>query len=379
MGQKGTTCKSSKRNCWVIVCCYISIMKVLVLAALVSIASADPAVPFTAFASSPLLAHAPAAAPLVHATVHHAAHAPLVHHSVHAPVIHHAVHAPLVHHAVHTPVVHHAVHVPIHHAVVHHAPAYHSPIPAYHAPSPAYHKPHYGPKHNCSIQDVVETAEVCTPAFETVCENIMVPVKIIIDREQCYPVTRTVCTESVTVIDKEICTYSYQQKSESTTAKTVKVPYKKECDTQMVTVCQPTPGYGYHSYGHNYCKEVAQETCYNVPVVTAVEPAVEVAYPEPIKTCVNKPISLPRISCEDLTEEKCITVPEVMEDFEVHEKCITQLAAPACQTVELTLPKQVCKEINYGYAEDTHNVEPVTYAPSPEYPAPAPVVPAYSG
>merc|ERR550525_1949742 len=46
----------------------------------------------------------------------------------------------------------------------------------------------------------------------------------------------------------------------------------------MVTVCQPTPGYGYHSYGHNYCKEVAQETCYNTPVVTPTEPAVTVAY-----------------------------------------------------------------------------------------------------
>merc|ERR1712194_583441 len=151
--------------------------------------------------------------------------------------------------------------------------------------------------------------------------------------------------------------YSYQQKTEATTAKTVEVPYKKVCDTQMVTVCQPTPGYGYHSYGHNYCKEVAQETCYNVPVVTPTEPAVNVVYPEPIKTCVNKPISLPRISCEDLSEEKCIT----------------QLAAPACQNVELTLPKQVCKEINYGYAEDTHDVEPVTYAPvEPVTYAPAP-------
>merc|ERR1711874_108004 len=163
----------------------------------------------------------------------------------------------------------------------------------------------------------------------------------------------------------EICTYSYQQKTEATTAKTVEVPYKKECDTQMVTVCQPTPGYGYHSYGHNYCKEVA--------------------HPEPIKTCVNKPINLIVISCEDLTAEKCITVPEVMDDIEVEEKCITQLAAPACQTVDLTLPKQVCKEINYGYAEDVHEVEPVTYAPTPapyEAPAPeypAPIVPAYTG
>merc|ERR1719419_772345 len=205
---------------------------------------------------------------------------------------------------------------PVHHAPVHHAPAYG------YAPAPAYHQPHYEhPKHNCTVVDVVEPAEVCTPAFETVCNSIELAIKKIVDKEQCYPVTRTVCTESVTVVDNEICTYSYQQKTEATTAKTVEVPYKKECDTQMVTVCQPTPGYGYHSYGHNYCKEVAQETCYNVPVVTPVEPAVEVAYPEPIKTCVNKPISLPRISCDDLTEEKCITVPEVEDSTESSEKC----------------------------------------------------------
>ena len=311
------------------------------MVALVPLVACGPAAQFTAFGGH---------------SVHHAAP---VHHAVHAaPVVaHHAVH-----HAVHHAPVHHA---PAYAPVVHHAPAY---APVHHAP--AYHqpKPHYGyeqPKHNCSVQDVVEPAEVCTPALETVCNPIELAIKIIVEVEQCYPVTRTVCTESIEEINNEICSYSYQQKTEATTAKTVEVTFNKECDTQMVTVCQPTPGYGYHSYGHNYCKEVAQETCYNVPVVTVVEPAVEVAYPEPIKTCVNKPISLPRISCEDLTEEKCITVPSVEDSTETSEKCITQLAAPACQNVELTLPKQVCKEINYGYAEDTHDVEPVTYAPTP--------------
>merc|ERR1711881_499394 len=254
------------------------------------------------------VAHAVHAAPVAHA-VHHAA--PVVAtHAVHhaAPVVAtHAVHhaAPVVaHHAVHhaAPVVHHAAHHAVHHA----APAVHHVEHAYHAP-----------KHNCSIVDVVEPAEVCTPTFETVCEKIEVPVKRIIDMEQCYPMTRTVCSESVDVIDNEICVYSYSQKTEATTAKTVTVPYTRECDTQMVTVCQPTPGYGYHAYGHNYCKEVAQETCYNVPVVTVSEPAVEVAYPEPVKSCVQKPIDLIVISCEDITEEKCIIVPEVQDDIEV--------------------------------------------------------------
>merc|ERR1712088_1057091 len=200
----------------------------------------------------------------------------------------------------------------------------------------------------------------------TVCAPVELPIKEIIDVEQCYPVTRTVCSVSIDVTPNEICTYHYEQKTEETTAKTVEVTFEKQCDTQMVTVCQPTPGYGYHSYGHNYCKEVAQETCYNTPVVTPTEPAVTVAYPEPIKECVNKPIDLPIITCADVVSETCITVPEVEEDIAVVEKCITVIAAPACSTVELTLPKQVCKEINYGVELETHDVEPYV----PETPAP---------
>merc|ERR1739848_225210 len=242
--------------------------------------------------------------------------------------------------------------------------------PAYHAP--AYHAPAYGyehPKHNCSVQDVVEAAEVCTPALKTECAPVDLARLDVVEKEQCYTVTRTVCTESIEEIDNEVCSHSYQPKTEVTTAKTVEVSFEKQCKTQMVTVCQPAAtGYGYgHGYGHNYCKEVAQETCYNVPVVTPVEPAVEVTFPEPIKTCVNKPISLPRISCEDLSAEKCITVPEVEDVTETFEKCITQLAAPACQTVELTLPKQVCVEIVYGYAHDAPKHEEPAYAPAPAY------------
>merc|ERR1711936_894614 len=184
----------------------------------------------------------------------------------------------------------------------------------------------------------VEIADVCTPALDTVCTPIELSRKSIKDVEQCYTVTRTVCTESTEEIDNEVCTYSYQPKTEATTAKTVEVSFNKECENMMVTVCQPNAGYGYHAYGHNYCKEVAQETCYNVPVLTVVEPAVDVIYPEPIETCVNKPISLPRISCEDLSEEKCITVPEIEVVSETFEKCVTGLTDPACQAVELTLP-----------------------------------------
>merc|ERR1712072_558257 len=82
----------------------------------------------------------PPATPLAHHVAHNA---PAPHHYgytlAHAP-------APVAHHAVHhaAPVVHAAHHAVAHHAVVH-APVHH----AYHAP-----------KHNCSVVDVVESAEV---------------------------------------------------------------------------------------------------------------------------------------------------------------------------------------------------------------------------
>merc|ERR1712083_59363 len=284
----------------------MGIMKAFCLVALIPLVACDADAQFTAFTA--FGGHA-----------HHAVH--------HAPVAHHAVH-----HA--APVVHHAAH----HAVAHHAVAHHAVV----------HQGYEQPKHNCSVLDVVEIADVCTPALDTVCTPIELSRKSIKDVEQCYTVTRTVCTESTEEIDNEVCTY----------------------------FCQPNAGYGYHAYGHNYCKEVAQETCYNVPVLTVVEPAVDVIYPEPIKTCVNKPISLPRISCEDLSEEKCITVPEIEVVSETFEKCVTGLTDPACQAVELTLPKQVCKETNYGYAEDTPaEAEPAYEAPAPAY---APAAPAYA-
>merc|ERR1711997_161125 len=196
--------------------------------------------------------------------------------------------------------------------------------PAYGHPAPAYGGYGYEqPKHNCSVVDVTEAAQVCTPTIATECADVELAIKIIVAKEQCYPVVRTVCTESIEVIPQEVCTYTYAPQDEATIAKTVEVSFVKETKTQMVTVCQPGygggyghGGYGHGGYGHQYCNEVAQETAYNVPSVPVVEPPVTVTFPEPKKTCVDKPIDLPRVACEDLSEEKCIQVPEV-EDSSV--------------------------------------------------------------
>ena len=117
------------------------------------------------------------------------------------------------------------------------SPGYGSP-PGYGAPEPYEY-----PEQNCTITTVTETAETCTPAFETVCDDVTVIVKKIEDQSLCYPVTKTVCTESVDQVDNEICVYKYQARDIDTEAKTVTVEYVTECVTQIVTVCDPGRDY----------------------------------------------------------------------------------------------------------------------------------------
>merc|ERR1712051_785365 len=137
--------------------------------------------------------------------------------------------------------------------------------------------------------------------------------------------------------------------------------FKKVTDVQMVTVCQPGhQGYGhggYGGYGHNYCKEVAQETAYNVPVVK----------PAPKKVCVDKPISLPVVTCSDISVQKVIQVPTVVDKEVTVAHCKAEIGVPACQKVELTLPKQVCVQLVYGYAHEPAPHPEPAYAPAPAH------------
>ena len=50
-------------------------------------------------------------------------------------------------------------------------------------------------------------------------------------------------------------------------------------------------------------------------------------------------------------------VSDIMDDIEMVEKCETVLTEPACQMVELTLPKQACVELVYGHAYDVTEKE----------------------
>ena len=147
----------------------------------------------------------------------------------------------------------------------------------------------------------------------------------------CYlyqDITKTVCTEVIDPVDNEICLIVYEPKVIKTSKTTLEVTFGKKCLRQMLTVCQPAKiGYGHKpDFSHNYCKEIAQDTCFNFPIVTIKEVDAEVTVPEPVERCSNVPILLPRIVCEDVITEQCVVLPDVEESSESLEECTIQVA-----------------------------------------------------
>jgi len=234
---------------------------------------------------------------------------------------------------------------------------YHPSYPPYHPPPPPpphHTEPIYGhhPSHNCTVEDEVLKAEICAPTYTSSCGPFKVKGTKLGEREQCVSVTRTICTNAKETRDVEVCLVDYQDRKQTVTATSVGVKFEKACEKQMVTVCQPQPSYGagsYHSVQH--CKEVGQETCYNVPTLQPEQIQVEIVLPEPVEKCQTRSVIVPTVECEDVTDKRCVNLPSV-EEVEVEaQACVPVVAKPKCDKVELVLPKQVCRELLYGYAE----------------------------
>merc|ERR1712241_775807 len=145
-----------------------------------------------------------------------------------------------------------------------------------HAPAHGYG---YAPEFYCRDTNNSIYAEVCVPAFTTTVTPITLDVKVVVDNDYCFDRVLTICEETSTIVEREICTYTYETKTE----------------TMKVTACNPseygTPSYGYGE--HQLCREEYQTQTYKVPLVTeplAVE--VNIAYPKPVEVCVDKEIEI---------------------------------------------------------------------------------------
>ena len=69
--------------------------------------------------------------------------------------------------------------------------------------------------------------------------------------------SRTVCVTGVENQEVEVCIVEYEPRVHQVEALTTQVKFSRECDKQMVTVCQPQPAYSAGAYTTvQHCKEV---------------------------------------------------------------------------------------------------------------------------
>jgi len=167
----------------------------------------------------------------------------------------------------------------------------------------------------------------------------------ITDREECLAVTHTVCQVVNEEIDNDICVVRYVNKKEHTTAKNYKLVFEKNCTVIKEQICQSSPTDGYDKHGDKFCKEVDKETCYNIPMVKYMMEPVTVSYPLAVTECFKRTLTLPSITCEDITKDHCVRLPLNKKDKTMLEYCGVSLGLPSCQLVEAVLPQEVFKNI----------------------------------
>merc|ERR1719445_2234267 len=153
------------------------------------------------------------------------------------------------------------------------------------------HAPGYGyaPEYYCRDTNTSVYAEVCVPAFTEKVTPVTLAVKEVVDNDYCFDRVLTVCEETSTTVEREICTYEYEREDVTAPCTTTQVTYDEKSETMKVTTCGAS-GYGSPGYGHGehqYCREEYQTQAYKVPLVTVpLEQTCSLAYPAPKKVCV---------------------------------------------------------------------------------------------
>merc|ERR1712088_743621 len=210
----------------------------------------------------------------------------------------------------------------------------------------------YAPEFYCRDTNTSIYAEVCVPAFTDKVTPITLAVKVVVDNDYCFDRVLTICEETSTIVEREICTYTYEKDDVVAPAQTTQVTYETKTETMKVTACKAS-GYGTPGYGHGehqLCREEYQTQSYKVPLVTApLAVEVNIAYPRPVEVCVTKAIEITEVVCRDDVEQKCFNVAKFEDSTNTVDQTEVVIGEPACDQVTLTLPTQSCSHAKPAY------------------------------
>ena len=220
-----------------------------------------------------------------------------------------------------------------------------------HAPAHGYG---YAPEFYCRDTNTSVYAEVCVPAFTDKVTPVTLAVKEVVDEDYCFDRVLTICEETSTTVDREICTYVYEKEDVTAPCTTTQVTYEDKSETMKVTACGAAGyGYGHPGYAgeHQVCHEEYQTQAYKVPLVTyPLEVSCSLSYPAPKKVCVTKAIEITEVKCEDKIENRCFNVAKFVDAENVVDQVETIIGEPSCEQLTLTLPTQACSKAHHAPA-----------------------------
>merc|ERR1712168_531887 len=207
----------------------------------------------------------------------------------------------------------------------------------------------YAPAYTCGDTNSSIYAEVCVPAFTEKVTPVTLAVKEVVDNDYCFDRVLTVCEETSTTVEREICTYVYEKEEVVAPCTTTQVTYEEKSETMKVTACGAAGyGYGHHGYGtgeHQVCREEYQTQAYKVPLVTApLEVTCSLSSPAPKKVCVTKEIEITEVKCEDQVENECFNVAKFVDATNTVDQQEIVIGEPSCEQITLTLPTQACQK-----------------------------------
>jgi hypothetical protein len=175
------------------------------------------------------------------------------------------------------------------------------------------------------------------------------------DDQFCYTASSSQCEEVTRTVERQVCTYEYEQRRVKAGATTVQKTYDTKSETMKVTTCRPTPphygqpqSYGHDSGEYQKCKEEYQTQSYRVPLVNQpLEIAVDIAFPEPVQKCETISIEITETQCSDVSEERCIDLAALVDDTQTLDQTKAVLGAPNCNKLTLALPTEACSKEHY--------------------------------
>ena len=196
---------------------------------------------------------------------------------------------------------------------------------------------------------------MCVPAFAEQVTPVTLAVKEVVDNDYCFDRVLTICEETNTVVQREICTYVYEREDVVTDCQTTQVTYDEKSETMEVTACGvqapnsrllPWPQAPGSCHGeHQVCHEEYQTQAYKVPLVTApLTVQCSLAYPAPKEVCVTKDITITEVKCEDKVENKCFNVAKFVDATNTVDQKEIIIGEPSCEQITLTPDTQAYRQ-----------------------------------